>query len=116
MSVELRSTVASEPMDGFQDTVAQVGWDGDPCQLEGDRNGMTYHSGADLDQPRLQAGQPQGRDLVEQLGSRDFTRQDLGCLGAASTVPIATHCPLSCSAAVVAQAAGHAARTARDLS
>lgn len=55
-------------MDGGEDAVEEIAWDCDLGELESDRTGMANNAGADLDEPRLQARQRPGHDLVRQLG------------------------------------------------
>ncbi len=55
-------------MNSGEDLVDEVSRDCDLGQLEGYRAGMADDTGADLDQPRLQARQRPGRDLVGQFG------------------------------------------------
>ncbi len=65
-------------MDGGQDAVEEVTRDRDLGELEGDRAGMPHDTGADFDEPCLQAGQRPGRDLVGQLGGLEEHAEVVG--------------------------------------
>ena len=54
-------------MDGGEDAVEEITRDCDLGELEGDPAGVAHDAGADLDQPRLQARQGPGGDLVGQV-------------------------------------------------